>query len=290
MFHKSTNRPRTASPPKFNQLQPVRHHNASNRTFQEHFSPTTNAFRLLPPAPPGNIRAMLSVIIPTLNAEAELPATFAAIMPAVIDGMIREVIIVDGGSSDATAGIADAAGAKLLTTPEPGRGQQLALGANTARSDWLLFLHADTELEENWHQEARAFITGELKGLDGKETSACFTFALNDKGIGPAFLTRLVALRCRLFALPYGDQALLISKENYQKAGGYAPLPIMEDVDLIRRLKPRPHILRARAFTSARRYRRDGYIHRSLRNLYCLAAYYRGVQPEKIKTIYQGNP
>lgn len=230
---------------------------------------------------------MLSIIIPTLNSARELPATFAALMPALIDGMIREVIIADGGSTDQTAEIAETTGAEFITSKAPGRGPQLAEGAAHAKSEWLLFLHADTELEEGWHEEVRSFLTAEQSTNEPAKPSAAFRFALKDQGWQPALLTKMVALRCKLFALPYGDQALLIRKADYEKAGGYAPLPIMEDVDLIRRLSPRPALLKARAFTSAARYQKAGYLARSLRNLYCLAAYYRGVPAEKIKALYE---
>lgn len=224
---------------------------------------------------------MLSIIIPTLNAERDLPATFASLMPGLIDSMIKEVIITDGGSTDNTAEIASETGAEFITAPETGRGPQLAAGAARAKSDWLLFLHADTELEPGWHDEIRSFIN---EGQSAQ--SAAFTFALKDKGLKPALLQKLVAMRCRLFALPYGDQGLLISNKAYKAAGGYAALPIMEDVDFIRRLSPRPRLLKSRAFTSASRYQKSGYIARSMRNLYCLASYYRGVPAEKIRAVY----
>lgn len=231
---------------------------------------------------------MLSIIIPTLNAGRTLPATFAALMPALIDGMISEVIVADGGSTDQTEQIAESCGANFIQSPKAGRGEQLATGAAAAKSSWLLFLHADTELEDDWHEEVRDFIKKEEQ--KDTQNTAAFTFALQDKGLKPALLERLVALRCRLFALPYGDQALLISAKTYQLVGGFAPLPIMEDVDLIHRLSDRlslrPTLFKSRAFTSAERYQQTGYLKRSLRNLYCLASYYRGIPAEKIKTVY----
>lgn len=229
---------------------------------------------------------MLSVIIPTLNAAQNLPATLASLMPALMDDMIKEVLIIDGGSKDETSTIADTAGAIFLSSPQQGRGQQLKKGAASAKSDWLLFLHADTELEAGWHQEVRDFIK-KAEHPKHKTQSAVFAFALKDTGPKPYLLTKLVALRCRLFALPYGDQGLLINKAAYEQAGGYAAIPLMEDVDLIRRLTPRPRIFKSRAFTCANRYQKDGYIKRSLQNLTCLTAYYRGHPPEKIKDWYE---
>ena len=226
---------------------------------------------------------MLSIIIPTLNSAKELPATFASLMPALLEGAINEVIIVDGGSTDDTVKMADEAGAKILTPETKGRGPQLCAGAIAAKNQWMLFLHSDTELEEGWHVEATKFIKAE-NGIT--PNAAAFKFSLKDKGLAPTILAKLVALRCALFSLPYGDQGLLISKQTYEASGGYPHFPIMEDTDIIRRLPAPVKILQSRAFTSAEKYKKEGYLKRSTRNLYCLAAYYRGLPPEKIYQIY----
>ena len=230
---------------------------------------------------------MLSVIIPTLNASKTLPATFASLMTGLIDGMIKEVIISDGGSTDDTTQIAQEAGALVLINDTPGRGHQLAEGAQAAKSDWLLFLHADTELEPGWHEETRTFIDQQTNPKDGRPQAAAFTFALKDKGLMPSALTKMVWARCCLFKLPYGDQGLLIHKQTYDEVGGYPRISIMEDVALIRRLPTPAHMLKSRAFTCPSRYKQDGYINRSLRNLSCLARYYRGHPPEQIKEWYE---
>ncbi len=239
---------------------------------------------------------MLSIIIPTLNAAKELPETFNSLMPALIDGMISEVIIVDGGSTDETLKIAEISGATIIksenSSTEPdantaikGRGPQLRAGGDAAKKDWLLFLHADTLLEEGWHEEVRDFITNAEENTSDQNTAAVFTFALKDKSLAQFTVEKMVSLRCRILSLPYGDQGLLISKQTYQAIGGFAPLPIMEDVDIVRRI-PSLKILKSRAITSASRYKKDGYIKRISRNLYCIGAYYYGINPEKIHKIY----
>ncbi len=230
---------------------------------------------------------MLSVIIPTLNAEKTLPATFASLMSALVDGMISEVIIADAGSTDQTAALAETTGAVFLTTGKASRGYQQKQGAKAARSDWLLFLHADTELEEGWHQKALNFIGEASATPQNTKSVAAFRFALKDKGLMPALLTRLVHFRCWACHLPYGDQGLLISKKLYEEIGGHAAIPIMEDVDLLKRLPHHPVVLSARAFTSAERYQKEGYLKRSLRNLFCLTAFKLGVSPEKIREMYE---
>lgn len=231
------------------------------------------------------VRAMLSIVIPTLNAGVTLPRTLSALVPGAIDGLVKEVIIADGGSGDATVEIADAAGATLISA-ERGRGCQLAAGAAEARGDWLLFLHADTVLEDGWENEVGTFITG--AALEGDlERAACFRFALDDRGLGARVLEAFVATRCTLFALPYGDQGLLISRRFYDRLGGFGTMPLMEDVDMIRRIgRGRLWSLRHAAVTSAERYRREGFVRRSVRNFTCLAMYYLKVPPRVITRFY----
>jgi rSAM/selenodomain-associated transferase 2 len=228
---------------------------------------------------------MISVIIPTLNAEATLAGTLASLVPAAAEGLIRQVIIVDGGSADQTLKIVDAAGAELLSR-SGGRGYQLAAGANRAQFSWLLFLHADTVLEPGWEREAAAFIDRIDKG-ECAASAASFRFALDDLGSKARMLEALVAIRCALLRLPYGDQGFLLPKRLYDEVGGYRSLPLMEDVDLVRRLgRRRVVVLRSRAVTSAARFRHDGYVRRSARNVVCLVLYYLRVPTQVIHRIY----
>ena len=228
---------------------------------------------------------MISVIIPTFNAETTLGPTLAALVPAAVAGLVREVIVVDGGSSDRTTAIIDHAGAKLVHG-SLGRGHQLGTGGARARFPWLLFLHADTALAPGWEQEACGFIDGVTR-QQRPLAAAAFRFALDDRGARPRLLERLVALRCAAFGLPYGDQGLLIPKTLYEAIGGYRPLTLMEDVDLVRRLgRGRVVLLRTPAVTSAERFRREGYARRSLRNLLCLTLYALRVPLHVIGRIY----
>jgi rSAM/selenodomain-associated transferase 2 len=228
---------------------------------------------------------MISVIIPTLDAEDGLAQTLAALVPAAVDGLVREVIVIDGGSGDATAAIADEAGATFVER-SGGRGYQLMAGARRARFPWLLFLHADTVLEPGWEREASAFMEAVDRGKRPM-AAAAFRFALDDAGIRPRLLERLVAARCALLRLPYGDQGLLIPQPLYGEIGGYGSHPLMEDVDIALRLgRRRLAMLRSRAVTSAVRYRRDGYLVRSLRNLLCLALYFLRVPTGVIRRVY----
>lgn len=228
---------------------------------------------------------MISIVIPTLNAESGLAASLSALVTATVEGLVREVIIVDGGSTDRTLSIADQAGARIVTS-DPGRGRQLRAGAEAARFGWLLFLHADTVLEPGWEREVWALVERVEIG-ERPETAAAFRFALDDLGFLPRLVEAGVALRSSAMRLPYGDQGLLIPRRLYDRLGGFRDLPLMEDVDLVRRLgRSRTLILRSRAVTSAVRYRRDGYIPRVARNMTCLGLYYLRVPPQLIARIY----
>ncbi len=228
---------------------------------------------------------MITVVIPTLNAEASLAATLTALVPGVVDGLVREVVIVDGGSSDRTLKLAEATGAEVIEA-RAGRGAQLAEGARRARFPWLLFLHADTVLDPGWEREVGAFIERVDSGRR-PASAAAFQFALDDTGFAPRVLETLVRLRCLALRLPYGDQGLLMPRALYADIGGYKPMPLMEDVDIVRRLgRRRLTLLRTPGVTSAVRYRRDGYLRRSLRNQMCLWAYFLRVPVERIARIY----
>lgn len=221
----------------------------------------------------------LSIVIPTLDAAAELPACLASFAGSLL---IREIVVADGGSRDATTGIARAAGATVVMAPR-GRGTQLAAGAAAASGEWLLLLHADCRLQSGWEEVVGAFIAGR----DATGRAAYFSLALDDDASAARLLERLVAWRCRLLALPYGDQGLVIARALYDAVGGFAAIPLMEDVDLVRRLgRKRLVRLDAAVLASARRYRRDGYIRRSIRHLLCLGLYFAGVTPRRIARLY----
>ena len=210
----------------------------------------------------------LTVIVPTLNAAAYLPATMAAL------GYVAEIVVVDGGSTDSTT---DVAGNARILTAAKGRGSQLATGIQAATHAWLLLLHADTILSPGWRAA--------LHTDPGK--AGYFRFALDSDDPRARRLERLVAWRCRVLGLPYGDQGLLIHKDLLASVGGMSNLPLMEDVDLIRRLGCRRLVaLPASATTSAAKWERQGYLRRSARNLGCLALWFAGVPVTWIRRLY----
>jgi rSAM/selenodomain-associated transferase 2 len=219
------------------------------------------------------VTADIDVVIPTLNAARSLARTLDALRG-------ESITVCDGGSRDDTTTIARQAGAIVMVS-EPGRGRQLADGALAGSAPWLLFVHADTTLSQGWATAARQFIA--------MTPSKGGYFRLRFASADPRArrLERLVAWRCRTFGLPYGDQGLLIERGFYRQLGGFRALPLMEDVDLVRRIGRRNLVaLDADAVTSAERYERDGWLARPMRNLSCLALYFAGLSPTVIRRLY----
>jgi rSAM/selenodomain-associated transferase 2 len=225
---------------------------------------------------------MISAVIPTLDSAETLFATLASLAEARKEGLVLEVIVADGGSADQSKFEAEAVDCRIVEAPL-GRGAQLAAGAAVAEGDWLLFLHADTVLGPGWEIEAVAFLAEPRNKL----RAAVFGFVLDDESDPARRLEAMVNWRCRVLGLPYGDQGLLIAREFYERLGGFRPLAVMEDVDMVRRIgRGNVVVLGAGAITSAERYRRGGYLLRPLRNLFCLALYFLRFPSRLIAWIY----
>ena len=226
---------------------------------------------------------MISVIIPVRNAAGGLADCLAGLGRARNSGLIREILVVDGGSTDATAQIAEA-GADRLLHAKPGRARQMHAGVLQAAGDWLLFLHGDVVLEAGWEAEAEAF--ARRHGADAA-VAAAFRFALRDDTRRARLLERLVAWRCRWLGLAYGDQGLLLPRNFYEKLGGFAMLEFMEDVEMMRRIgRRRLALLRSRAVSDAVRYRNDGFLARSSRNVALTSLYLLGVPASRLAGFY----
>jgi len=221
--------------------------------------------------------AHLSIVIPVLNAQAALPALLDSLLPGVAQGVIREVIVSDGGSRDAGVQLARDAGCEVVTGPA-GRGGQLRRGAEAARGDWLMFLHADTQLPPGW--------VGAVCTQTDPERAAYFRLAFRSGAVMARVTAGWANLRSRVFGLPYGDQGLLISRALYDAVGGYADMPLMEDVELVRRLRGRLVMLPETVTTDAARYQRAGWLRRGARNLWTLARYLAGAAPAKLAEAY----
>ena len=173
----------------------------------------------------------LSVIIPTLNAGSTLNQTIESLSSARQRGVEIEIIVVDAGSTDETEQLALEADAKFVTS-DMGRGTQLNKGAQLASGDWFLFLHADTVLTSGWDASFVVF----TRHPSNTERGGVFTFALDTNDIKARLVEKAVRFRNNWLGLPYGDQGLIINKRFYNCLGGYRNWPIMEDVDLVRRI------------------------------------------------------
>jgi rSAM/selenodomain-associated transferase 2 len=230
---------------------------------------------------------MLTVIIPTLNAQNGLGSLWAQL------GKVDDIIISDGGSTDETLGLALGAGAHIIMGCK-GRGWQLARGGRWACDrhqphDWMLFLHADCVLVDPWWEAVQAHIDGH------PNDAGYFRFAFADKGLWPRIMEFFVGWRCRLAHLPYGDQALLIRVDHYLECGGYPDTVLFEDVAIIRALRNlaktrggmgvRP--MAAKIYTDAKRYKADGYLRRSVKNWRLLRRYLRGADPDTLVKTYE---
>lgn len=226
------------------------------------------------------MQAPISVVIPTLNAATALPATADALLEGVSSGLIRDLVISDGGSTDATAEVAEALGA-IWITGAAGRGGQIARGVAACDGPWLLLLHADTHLSPGWAQIAHKHIQ------TAPNRAGWFRLRFRANGLAPRIVASGANLRSRLFGLPYGDQGLLIARDTLQAVGGVPDVPLMEDVRLARALRGKLTELDAEAQTSAERYARDGWARRVALNLATLTQFALGADPSQLKTRYE---
>lgn len=224
----------------------------------------------------------ISVVIPTLDeADQIVGAVECALDPGAVtrgdgsdpgpgagqgDGV--EVVVVDGGSRDATCRLAREAGARVLELADGspdgrggrslhgGRARQLRWGSENTRGETLLFLHADTRLPAGWSQAVEAAMA------DPACAGGAFALRFAERGGWERWIEWWVARRVAIFGLPYGDQALFVRRRVLEQMGGVAIVPIMEDLDLVRGIKRagRLAVLAGPATTSSRRYRDRGPI------------------------------
>ena len=214
----------------------------------------------------GSRAVMISVVIPTLD-EAEC-------IGALVESLCRdgvEVIVVDGGSRDATSALAREAGALVLAS-DRGRATQLRRGSENANGDLILFLHADTRLAAGWHEA----LAGAAR--DPECAGGAFAFRLAERGFFFRWVEFWVGLRNAIFRLPYGDQAIFVRRRVLAAMGGVPDVPIFEDLDLVSGIKAhgRLRLLRLPATTSGRRYARGRGLRTLLQHQWALLGWLLG--------------
>ncbi len=228
------------------------------------------------------------MVVPTWNEERHLPRLLASLglgadgARAGADRAPDEVVVADGGSDDATAALARACGARVVTSAL-GRGTQLAAGARAARGELLWFLHADMRVRPG-------SLEALLGAFEDARLVACGVHQTIDaRGLVYRSLERVADLRVRLGRV-YGDSALAVRRAEYEAAGGFRAVPLFEDLDLARRLRRRGRVrlvAGAAVHVSARRWRAEGVLRRTLANQVLTAAWALGVAPERLARYYR---
>jgi rSAM/selenodomain-associated transferase 2/rSAM/selenodomain-associated transferase 1 len=219
----------------------------------------------------------LSVVIPTLNEAANLPATLRAIGAVQSD---LEVIVVDAGSTDHTVDIARQLGCQVFVG-NPGRAQQMNAGAAVATGEVLLFLHADTRLPSGYQQEIRRVLTSAV-------TCGAFPLKIDGPGLALRMVEMGVALRTQIMHMPYGDQGLFFRACDFYEQGGFRQMSIMEDFELIDRMRKLGRIGLARhpVTTSARRWNKRGVLKTTIINQLCVLGYRLGYSDRTLAKLY----
>ena len=224
---------------------------------------------------------LVTVVIPVLNDAAALTSLLPALPTA---DPALEIIVVDGSDANDPAlnALRERYSVVRWMRSAPGRGAQMNQGARHARGRWLVFLHSDTRLAEGWIDALRRI--DEQPAIVG----GSFRFALDSPVRWARWIEWGVGMRVRLFDLAYGDQALFVRRSDFEELRGYRELPLMEDVDFIRRLRRHGRLEHADvpALTSAKRWEQDGWFRRSVGNILLVALYFSGCPPERLARHY----
>jgi len=225
----------------------------------------------------------LAVVIPARQEAARLPGLLAQL--ALAPQLVAEVVVVDADSDDATALVARLAGAMVLRSGA-NRGLQLVLGVAASKSPWLLLLHADARLPAGWAPALAAAVAA------GDRQAWAFRLAIDGADPALRLVEAAVWLRCLWRQLPYGDQGLLLSRRQLEAVGGILPLPLMEDLELVQRLRRQGPIrlLPLALRVDGRRWRRLGVLRTSWSNWRLRRAWRRGVPASLLAEFYRRDP
>ncbi|MBN4006705.1 TIGR04283 family arsenosugar biosynthesis glycosyltransferase [Nostoc sp. LPT] len=220
----------------------------------------------------------ISIIIPVINEAGNIKGAIATTQPSIN----IEVIVVDGGSKDNTVEIVQSLGVKVISS-SPGRAVQMNAGAVAASGEILLFLHADSRLPTGFDEMIRTAL--QQPGI----VAGAFKLRIDASLLSLRWVEWGVNVRSHFCQMPYGDQAIFVTKAVFQQIGGFPELPIMEDFELMRRLKAKGHItiISTPVVTSARRWLQKGVFKTTLLNQIVIIAYLLGVSPERIRRWYR---
>ena len=230
------------------------------------------------------MRIDISVIIPVWDEQARINDAIENLRDQSYPGTM-EVIVADGQKDGSTVGcIRDSKVIKIISAP--GRGVQMNSGAKTASGETLLFLHCDTVLPEN------AFQLVQEAMQDKRVNAGAFDLSIGGRAFAYRIIERTASLRSRLTRIPCGDQAIFIRRSVFFRLGAYSEIPIMEDVDLMRRLKRERGgicFIHKPVMTSPRRWQKEGLVGCTLRNWMLISLYLCGEKPEKLARFYKNN-
>ncbi len=223
-----------------------------------------------------------SVVIPVLNESERINSLIENVFRRAADRSC-EIIVVDGDGRGRTIGAIESEDVKTAVS-KTGRAIQMNTGAKLAGGDVLIFLHADTELPER----AFANITRALE--DERCVGGAFDLGVDTGNVFIRAIAAMSRVRNRILRIPYGDQAIFVRKDYFESIGKFREISLMEDVELMRRIKRRGDricILRDRVKTSVRRWEKEGVVYTTIRNLILVNLFYLGVDPEKLSRYYK---
>jgi rSAM/selenodomain-associated transferase 2 len=224
-------------------------------------------------------QSKITVVIPVLNEVERIEKTLLP-LKQVQD---LEIIVVDGGSRDETVSLVESLGITVIST-SPGRAKQMNLGAKMAQGEILLFLHGDTLISPDYLSQIRVFLSNSNSNI----VAGAFELKIDGEKWLYRVLEKMVNWRSHLFSLPYGDQAIFLTRELFWEIGGFQEIAIMEDFDLMQRLKQRGKIviIPLKVITSDRRWRNLGIIKTTIINQLVILGYYLGISPTKLRKFY----
>lgn len=223
----------------------------------------------------------ISIIIPVLNEQKTINETIEKIYAS--NQVVFEIIVVDCDPKGSTIeSIKKSNVIKLIS--QRGRAKQMNTGAKKASGKTLLFLHSDTELPND--------ALNKISTLFDKTNyvAGAFDLEINDKKPIFRIIEKVASFRSRLTSIPYGDQAIFVDKDYLKKIGGFSDIPLMEDVELMQRvkkLKGKIHIFEETVKTSSRRWKKEGVFYCTIRNWFLIGFYCFGVSPEKLVRFYK---